>query len=313
MIVHDLKNPLNSILNYSEKEPLKSLQKIKQSGKQMLNMVLNILDVQKYEESQMDVIIRDYSLLEISQNAISEVSFLAEQKNIAIHNTIVPEISVKTDKEILERIFVNIFTNAIKHTQNNGTVTVTIEHFLDKGDKLKSQVQKPKQIKILINDNGQGIPQDQLHKVFAKFGQIDAKKSGGIKSTGLGLAFCKLAVEALGGEIGVNSEEGLGTTFWFTLNSGEITMSETIVSTSKTIKPQNKALVLTEFDKLILKPFIFELQNVEVYETTEVDELLGKINPENSRTLKNWKQEMEHAVYLLNSEKYNELINLIVE
>jgi len=107
-------------------------------------------------------------------------------------------------------------------------------------------------VKIEISDTGQGIPADQLHKVFDKFGQVSAKKSGKTRSTGLGLTFCKMAVEAHGGEIGVESEMGKGTTIWFTLHSAGIESTENRgieASSSSQISKIN----LSANDKKILK------------------------------------------------------------
>jgi len=206
MIVHDLKNPLNSILG-SE-----NIDRIKQAGKQMLTMVMNILDVQKFEDAKMKLNFENYSAYAIAQNAYSQVEMLLKEKNISFENKILAQIGVQTETEILERVFVNLMSNATKYTPNNGKISVGSE---------KCIVNSENFVKIFVSDTGQGIPADKIHLVFERFGQIEAKKSGGIRSTGLGLTFCKLAVEAHGGEIGVESQLGEGTTFWFTIPLGK--------------------------------------------------------------------------------------------
>ncbi len=167
-------------------------------------MVLNILDVYKYEKTQFIIDKLDYLLINLTQNAINNVNFLVKQKNILITNDIAKEIAVNVDNEITERIFVNILTNAIKFTPTNGLIILRAK----KEDEF---------IQISITDTGTGIPADKLHVVFDKFNQISVKKTGKIRSTGIGLTFCKMAIEAHGGQINVKSEIEKGTTFYFSL------------------------------------------------------------------------------------------------
>ena len=306
MIVHDLKNPLNAIINAPQSFSLeKQNSNMKQLGKQMLYMVLNILDVHKYEDSKMTVDKIDHSLFEISQNAISEVSFLAQQKSIAVINKIAPQLGVECDKEITERIFVNLLTNAIKYTANNGTITLSVNQSEDISGFVKVQV----------TDTGQGIPKDKLSSVFDKFGQVSEKKSGGVRSTGLGLTFCKMAVEAHGGEISVESEvKNLpvgkvgGTSFIFTLPLG--TESKEQKQVKETVQSKKK-LTLSHKDKELLKPYVKELSTLMVYQTSSVKKILDSIDYKESEFIENWIAEVRDSLFAMNEEKFNDLINQI--
>ena len=299
MIVHDLKNPLNAIINASQSFSIeKQNTNMKQSGKQMLNMVLNILDVHKYEETQMTVDKNDWSLYEISQNAINEVSFLAEQKGIAITNNITARLGVKCDKEIVERVFINLLTNAIKYTPNNGAITLSANQ----------PVQTSDLIKVQVSDSGQGISKDQLSTVFDKFGQVSAKKSGGVRSTGLGLTFCKMAVEAHGGEISVESEINKSTSFIFTLPLGAELEKEK--SHKATIQTKSK-VVLSNKDKELLKPYVMELGSLMVYQTSNVKKILDSIDYKESENIENWIIEVKDSLFAMNEETFNDLINQI--
>ncbi len=295
MIVHDLKTPLNAIINTSEARPLIALKRIKQSGRQMLNMVLNILDVYKYEDSKLEIEAAEVSLFEISQNAISEVFFLAEQKNIAIKNNIKQALGVLADSEILERVFINLLTNAIKYSPNNSLVELTA-------------IQESKKCKVAVSDNGLGISEELIPKVFDKFAQADAKKSGKVRSTGLGLTFCKMAIEVHGGEIGVNSIVGAGTTIWFTIKSTEEFELKNIPK--KKEETENNKLILSLDDIILLRPYAQELNQLMVYETTKVEKIIIKIDTEKSQALKMWKEELNKSLFAMNEEKYKELINL---
>ena len=320
MIVHDLKNPLNIILNSSKTSSFENqISSMKQSGRQMLNMVMNILDVSKYEETKMQLNKNDYSLLKLSQNAIDEVLFLAEQKNITIHNKITNKINVKADKDITERIFVNILTNAIKFTPNNGEINITLNH-QGLTQQTAQNFQSPEQsinknlggfIQVRISDTGQGIPQNQLSTVFEKFGQVATKKSGKIRSTGLGLTFCKMAVEAHGGEIGVESELEKGTTFWFSMLLSEPENKETeILNVKAERKTETNLLSLSPENKKILEPFIKQLNVYEVYEISHIKGIIAQIQDSNEEIIL-WKKEINNCLYVMNEEKYNELIGII--
>ncbi|RLD84535.1 MAG: hypothetical protein DRJ10_00930, partial [Bacteroidetes bacterium] len=198
---------------------------------------------------------------------------------------------------------------AIKFTPNNGKIVIRTD--VPQG---ASQYTK-----ITISDTGQGIPQDQIHRIFEKFGQISAKKSGKVHSTGLGLTFCKMAVEAHGGEIGVESElENLpvgkagGTTFWFTLPIGDLQSIKNLGSiTIKEEITEEKPFELSKTDKEILLPFLSKLQELEVYEHTEISKIIGQIDCSKTENLQKWKKEIEQSIYAMNEKKYNELIKLI--
>lgn len=174
MIVHDLKNPLNAIIGNSEKPEKQTPNqtfRINQSGKRMLNLVLNILDVQRFEEAEIRPQIGDYALFSISKQALNQVELLIQDKNLTIQNDISPNSFIRGDKDLTERILVNLLTNAIKYSAQSQKIT------------LKSEI-KNGQIEIEVQDNGIGIPDDFLPRIFEKFTQVEAKKLGVAHSTG---------------------------------------------------------------------------------------------------------------------------------
>jgi len=195
MIVHDLKNPLSTILNVDAiEEKAESNNMVQQSGYRMLNLVENILSVYKYEDTKMELEKEKVSLNDILDNSIKEVKYLAEKKILTL--SIAEELNscVNLDKDIIRRVFVNILTNAIKFSPIDNQICINA--IIDRTT-------------IIISIVNQGIPIPKAyHKViFEPFKQIKKKSSGKIQSTGLGLAFCKMAIEAHGGEMGVNSDE----------------------------------------------------------------------------------------------------------
>jgi len=229
MIVHDLKNPLNAIIGLSSLSPEdEMMQMVNSAGNQMLNLVLNILDVQKFENTEVRLNLNDASLYEIANEANRQVSLLIKQKKQNLSLNILPQTIICTDSEITVRVFVNMLTNAIKYTQNGGSISINQENVLLSEDAynqcelIPDSIKKQSKFKeslclVSVSDTGQGIPADKLHLVFEKFGQVEAKKSGGVRSTGLGMTFCKMVVEAHNCAIWITSEVGKGTSFYFTL------------------------------------------------------------------------------------------------
>ncbi len=300
MIVHDLKNPLNAIINMPSSETSENqISIMKQYGKQMLHIVLNILDVYKYENSKIKLNISNITLYKLIDESISEVLFLANQKNITIYKEIIKTILVKADEDIIKRVIVNMLTNAIKYTPNNGSIDI-------KTEACENNTSHTKLIKISIKDTGIGIAKDKLHLVFKKYGQIKAKKSGSIKSTGLGLTFCKMAVSAHGTDIGVESELNKGSTFWFCLPLLDENISTKDVN-KETIDNQNK-IILNKAEKEILKPYVLELKELMVYEVSGIKNVIKSIKSENSKSITLWKQEIINSAFSMNNDRYNELI-----
>ncbi|MCP5101812.1 MAG: HAMP domain-containing histidine kinase, partial [bacterium] len=209
MIVHDLKNHVNAIIYFSQESFGDSREVINQSARQVLTTLSNILDVQKFEDAKMQLDMNLHPLAPVAENALGKVGFLASQKNIRVENNIAPDVSAVMDVEIVGRVFINLFTNALKHTPKEGKITVDAAEKPGAGDFLQ----------VSVTDTGDGIPEEMLHLVFDKFRQVEIRRSGLVRSTGLGLTFCKLAVESHGGTIGVQSEVGKGSDFHFTLST----------------------------------------------------------------------------------------------
>jgi signal transduction histidine kinase len=122
-------------------------------------------------------------------------------------------VRVICDYNLISRVIRNLFMNALKFTPKDGTISIEVESVENTGSQSDDRAGKKESARISVRDTGQGIPSHYLGKVFDKFVQVESREY----STGLGLTFCKLAVEAHGGRIGVESEEGKGSTFWFTL------------------------------------------------------------------------------------------------
>jgi signal transduction histidine kinase len=287
-----LKNPINAIINSGNENPESQLKRIKQTGRQMLNLVMNILDVSKYEETDIPLSVENHNLLGIASGAVDQVMFLSCEKNIVIDNRISTELGIRADAEIIERVFVNMLTNAIKFTPNNGLIILNAENDAEEF------------LKISITDNGLGIPGDKIHLVFQKFGQVLAKKSGSVRSTGLGLTYCKIAIEAHGGTIGVESELEKGSTFWFTLPSvkGIEVFNQSATQTGTENQPE-----LSKSSRDLIKSQLNKLQKTEFYKITEIMAILETIGDSDDE-IKTWKQALITAIDSGNEQLYKKLL-----
>lgn len=216
MIIHDLRTPLSSLISGMQTLPMMDKLSVDQQevidialggGERLLEMINSLLDLNKMESGSMKL---NYMLLDVQEllsSAASQVAQLAEAGNVKLLVEADPGVSsFEGDEDILRRTLVNLLGNAIKFTPEGGTVTLTAT-----GGKDGAPVQ------FIIKDTGEGIPANDLGKIFDKFGQVESRKSGRNMSTGLGLTFAKLAVEAHGGQIQVASKPGEGSTFFFTI------------------------------------------------------------------------------------------------
>ena len=214
MIVHDLNNTLQAIIGYAEmmlecmgtlrKEEMELYtQSIISNGRTTIEMIRAILDVGRMESGQMQLALSQFSLPEVVTEVHEEIKCLLEQRKLKIKLEVPGSLPVmQADREIIRRIIINILGNAIRYSPEQSTITVTAD-------------QVGEVFRIMISDQGSGIPAEYKERIFEKYGQVDAKKTGRKYSTGLGLAFCKMAVEAHDGRIGVSDKVSGGSTFWF--------------------------------------------------------------------------------------------------
>jgi len=214
MIVHDMGSPLfgvmgcldllepsaNTKLNEEEQEYVSEAQR---STSTLLEMVQALRDVIQLETGEMPLNVRDAELGAIVDAALETLGALAAGRKLEVDKPHVP-VPVRCDPSIIRRVVANLVANALNVTPKQGTVRVT----------LSNEDNAPT---ASVKDAGPGIPAEFREKVFEKFGQVEVHQQRKKYSTGLGLTFCKLAIEAHGGTIGVESELGKGSEFWFEL------------------------------------------------------------------------------------------------
>ncbi|WP_020530018.1 ligand-binding sensor domain-containing protein [Flexithrix dorotheae] len=300
MIVHDLKNPLNAVISLTEGSPI-----VQQAGRQMLHMVMNILETSKFEEADMHLNIKTCNMRKVVEIAMNQVGLLVQQKGLRIKKEFRGRLWVKADDELIVRVLVNLLTNAIKFTDPGGEIKISGE--IKKEDNHSF-------VFIAIKDTGSGINPDFLPAIFDKFSQFESKDLGNTKSTGIGLTFCKMAVEAHNGKIGVTSEVGRGSTFYFYLPMEEKVVKQGPNGKHTELENDEELyapvqISLSEKDKTVLTSLVGQLKTLEIYDTSDHIQLLENMQIE-SGEIAQWKEEIEQSVLSFNEKRYKELLEL---
>lgn len=285
MIVHDLKNPLGVILHAVDSPSLASrVAQVRQSARQMLTMVLNILDVQKFEDTRVVLDAQPVPLATLVAGAVEQVRFLIERKNLALALAVPEGLAVRGDAEMLERVLVNLLTNAVKFTPPNGRLAV------------RADTEDDGQVRLQVQDSGDGVPADQRERVFARFGQLHARDSGGARSTGLGLTFCKLAVEAHGGAIGVTDAPGGGAAFWFTLPRADAGGAPISAAAVDVPSAGLEGPALDDADRAALAPFVALLRPIPIYRYSALRGVLDRPDFPTNPRIDAWRARVALAI-----------------
>ena len=210
---HELRTPLNAILGYTEliadeiygpvpEKIHEVLERIEHNGRHLLGLINAVLDLSKIEAGQLTLTLDDYSPRELIYEAVTTVESLAAEKGLLITAELPEQLPTgRGDAARLKQVLLNLLGNAIKFTdQGEVKVSMTLD-----GDGFT----------IAVSDTGPGIPPEQQAHIFEEFQQVDnsiTREKGG---TGLGLAIARKIIALHGGEIGLESEPGRGSTFWF--------------------------------------------------------------------------------------------------
>ena len=170
----------------------------------LLEMVGALLDVSKMEEGRMSLNVQSVNLNELAGQVLRKARRLKGQRGLTLSSGTGP-VEATCDPDLILRVMWNLVGNALKCTSDRqGEIDLSLE-------------QHGGGVRVTVSDNGYGVPPEYHERIFEKFGQVETRKQGRKYSTGLGLTFCKMAVEAHGGRIGLESELDHGSVFWFEL------------------------------------------------------------------------------------------------
>jgi len=212
MIVHDLRTPLTSVLsglqtvqhaNFDPDTTRELVPNAISASHTLLMMINDLLDINRMENGVLTLGVEEVDVGAVCHEAADMVALLAGEKGLRLVCEVSDGIApIRGDREMVLRIATNLLGNAVKFTPAGGEVAITVH----------AERNTPG-VHITVRDSGEGIPAEYRDRIFEKFGQVETRKARRVVSTGLGLTFCKMATEAHGGKIRVDSEMGVGSVF----------------------------------------------------------------------------------------------------
>ena len=213
---HELRTPLNAILGFGQllemgenltEEQLDYAREIMQAGTHLLELVSEVLDLSKLDSGKTDLLIEPVNCSVLAESCLLLVTPLAKKQGITIEIGQIGGVVLCADRVRLKQVVLNLLTNAIKYNRPNGRVWL---HAMAGGNQGR--------MRLAVSDTGYGIAADKLPMLFQPFNRLGAEH-GVIEGTGIGLVISQRIVGMMGGEIGVESEEAKGSTFWIELPS----------------------------------------------------------------------------------------------
>lgn len=211
-MTHELRTPLNSVIGYSQllqrtqvdAEQKQQLENIESSGRYLLGLINELLDLSSIETGSFSVSLEPTNLNEVLFETVGLTKPLADNKNIElIYQAPQEQIYLRADITRLKQVIINFISNAIKYNNPGGKAEVKVELSSSK-------------VKVIISDNGVGIPYEKQEGVFEPFNRLGFETSS-TEGTGIGLSITKTLIEEMKGEVGFESKPGVGTSFWFEL------------------------------------------------------------------------------------------------
>ena len=219
-VSHELRTPLTSIIGYSEmlaeglagalnQEQGEYVRTIMEKGETLLKLISSILDISQIEAGKLRLNFEQVNVVDLVQSSISSIKPQAQKKgvNLEVRLPAAPQVRVQADKDKLKQVVVNLLANALKFTGSGGKVSLFVS---EPGPQPELGIDG---YRMIVEDSGVGIPQDQFDKIFESFYQVDNSSTREFGGAGLGLAIVKSFVAGHGGQVRVSSEVGRGSRF----------------------------------------------------------------------------------------------------
>ncbi len=300
MLIHDLKNPLNVLLNIFEKSDLQSGSSVivRQISQEMLDLVVNILDVSKFEDSRMKVDSRNFILTPLIEKVFRKYSYLKDAGSGYLISSVPTDYVLFGDEVLTGRILDNLLSNAVKFSPQGANIRIMAQ-------------ESGEFIMVEVKNNGDPIPENMINDVFDEYFHFQGGKDHFSNSTGIGLTFCKLAVEAQGGNIGIISQPDGETTVWFTIPKGPTRTFVPLIPRGEEFNFHigNKH-ILSDEDKSVISDVINDLKATNIYEVTSILRILSVDVCNSNERIIEWRNAVEEAVFNSNEKRYRELLEI---
>lgn len=214
---HELRTPLNAIIGFTDMlkvqyfgalndKQLEYINLIGNSGQHLLSLINDLLDISKIDAGSMEFYNEKLSFKDLMLEITSMMDQQIKKKQLNFNCYIQPDIGfIVTDKLRFKQIMFNLLSNALKFTPEDGFIEI------------KTEITEKNKLKIYVKDSGIGISEENHERIFSEFYQLDPNRDQALGGTGIGLALTKRLVELQGGQIGLKSKPGEGSTFWFIL------------------------------------------------------------------------------------------------